>query len=171
MNDKTPLKTSLEQTIDLLTREPDRARRTFRVDATMEDGLRVTTTEGRWQVTMDMAEAMGGANSAPNPGIFARAALLGCVAVGVRIQAALDDVPLDNLEMSLESDGDGRGILGLGNVEPGFESFRLNIRLVTRAEESRAKDMVDRALTRSPWWNVLARPQDIHADIFVVASP
>jgi uncharacterized OsmC-like protein len=169
VNDAVSIKTALEQTIDVLEHDPGKARRTFRVEARLEEGLRVTTTEGRWEVTMDMAEAMGGKGSAPNPGVFARAALLGCVVVGVRLQAALDDVVLDDLDMSLESDGDGRGILGLGDVAPGFEAFRLNIRITSSTDETKVREMVDRALARSPWWNVVSKPQDIHAEVSVIA--
>ncbi len=167
MNDTASIKRTLERTIATLTDDPDRARRTYRVDAAMDAGLRVTTTEGKWQVTMDMPEAMGGAASAPNPGVYARAALLGCVAVGVRLEAARDDIRLERLEMSLESDADGRGILGFEGVEPGFESFRLDIRVTSAADEARVRAMIDRALARSPWWNVASRPQNLRADVVV----
>ncbi len=167
MNDATPIKAVLEHTIGTLREDPDRARRTFRVEADIGERLQVTTTEGRWQVTMDMSEAMGGSASAPNPGVYARAALLGCIVIGVRIQAALDDVPIADLDMSLESDGDGRGILGLDGVDPGFESFRLSIRIASAADEDEVRAMIDRALARSPWWNVLARPQNMRADVTV----
>lgn len=171
MNDAASIKTTLERTIESLASDPGRARRTYRVDAEMETGLRVTTTEGKWRVTMDMPEAMGGASSAPNPGVFARAALLGCVAVGVRLEAAREEIRLDDLAMSLESDGDGRGILGVDGVDPGFESFRLDITVRTPADAARVRAMIDRALARSPWWTVVSKPQHVRADVTIVDSP
>src|SRR5688500_167166 len=58
------------------------------------DGLACEIEEGPWKLTADMSEKSGGKNSAPNPGIFGRAALGSCLAMGYAQWAARLGVPI-----------------------------------------------------------------------------
>ena len=62
------------------------------------------------QIATDMPPAMGGNASGPNPGWFFRASLASCCATVIAMRAALG-VNLTTLEVTVESDGDHRGIL------------------------------------------------------------
>ncbi len=69
----------------------------------------------------DMPQAMGGAASGPNPGWLLRGALASCTATVIAMRAAKLGVALSSLEVTVESESDNRGILGLDeNVSAGL---------------------------------------------------
>src|ERR671928_580181 len=98
--------------------------------AVREDGLRFRV-EGPWaSLTSDMAESVGGGASAPTPGWLLRAALAACDATLVAMEAARDGIELTDLEVSVESESDFRGVLGVDpSVHAGPRSMRVAIRL------------------------------------------
>ncbi|MGD8751257.1 MAG: hypothetical protein PVG14_07530 [Anaerolineales bacterium] len=49
-------------------------------------------TQGEYSIAMDMPEIMGGDETGPSPGFFARADLAGCVSMGIK-QAPSPDHP------------------------------------------------------------------------------
>ena len=48
----------------------------------LQDGLRCEIEEGPWRLTADGSEAMGGEAVGPTPGVFGRAAIGSCLAMG-----------------------------------------------------------------------------------------
>jgi uncharacterized OsmC-like protein len=127
--------------------------------ASREDGLRFRV-EGPWSpVVTDMAESVGGAASAPTPGWLLRAALAACDATLVAMEAARDGIELTELEVSVESESDFRGVLGVDpSVHAGPLSMRVRIRLTAPdATEDQLRAIVERAEARSPVRDALAR--------------
>ena len=57
------------------------------------------------------APARGRGASAPIQGVFTRAGLGSCLAIGYAIHAALMDIPLDDVEVTVETDYDARGAI------------------------------------------------------------
>jgi len=69
------------------------------------------------------APAMSGAASAPNPGWFLRAALAACTTTAIAMRAARLGIKLEQLELTVESESDSRGLLGLDkNVSAGLSA-------------------------------------------------
>ncbi|HMK92773.1 MAG TPA: OsmC family protein, partial [Thermoleophilia bacterium] len=99
--------------------------------ARLVEGLRfeVTGPNGELAYT-DMAPAMGGAASAPPPGWFLRGAIASCTATVIAMRAARTRVHLTTLDVSVESEADQRGMLGLGeNVSAAFSTLRVRVRI------------------------------------------
>lgn len=99
--------------------------------ATVVDGLvvRVTGPSGA-TITTDMVPSVGGTASAPSPGWLLRAAEASCVATLIAMRAAMLDITLDSLEVSVDSESDDRGILGIDeDVPAGPLSGRVAVRL------------------------------------------
>ena len=61
----------------------------------------------------DMPPAMGGAAAGPNPGWLLRGALASCTATVIAMRAAKEGIALQALEVTVETDSDLRGILGM----------------------------------------------------------
>ena len=135
--------------------------------AVREDGLRFRV-EGPWaSLTSDMAESVGGGASAPTPGWLLRAALAACDATLVAMEAARDGIELTDLEVSVESESDFRGVLGVDpSVQAGPRSVRVTIRLAaTDASDDQLRAIVGRAESRSPVRDVLVREVPLTTEI------
>jgi uncharacterized OsmC-like protein len=75
------------------------------------------------------------------------------------MEAAREGVELTDLEVSVESESDFRGILGVDDsVHPGPLAVRVRIKLAASdATENQLRDIVQRAESRSPVRDALSR--------------
>ena len=115
-----------------LGQHPDQARSTdSAATATVVDGLvvRVTGPDGA-TVTTDMVQSVGGTGTAPSPGWLLRAAEASCVATLIAMRAAMLEVTLETLEVTVDSESDDRGLLGIDDDVPaGPLHGRVRVRL------------------------------------------
>ena len=113
-----------------LTEHPDEARyRDSAAHARLADGLRIEVSgAGGESATTDMPKGIGGGASAPGPGWYYRAAAASCVASLIGIRAAMVGLvlPPGSVEVTVDSESDDRGILGLDDAIPaGVLSLRV----------------------------------------------
>jgi uncharacterized OsmC-like protein len=139
---------------EYLSAHPEEARyRDSAATAVVEDGLRmrVTGPDGA-SVTTDMVSAVGGGGSAPSPAWLFRAGYASCVATLIALAAAVEGVELSGLEVTVDSESDDRGILG---IDPSVPSGPLSVRVAVRvtsatADEGRVREIVDWGRARCP---------------------
>lgn len=116
----------------IFTDQPEKARtKNAPATAKLEDSLKfhVTGPAGE-KVLTDMPPPMGGTGSGPNPGWLLRAALASCNATVIAMRAAQLGLKLKSLEVTVESDSDNRGLLGVDeNVSAGLLSLRTKVRI------------------------------------------
>lgn len=121
--------------------------------AVLESGLRCRT-KGPNGATLvsDMAAFFGGTDSAPSPGWLLRAALANCDATLIVMRAAQLGIVLTQLEVTVGSESDDRGILGVSDsVPPGPLSIRVNIRIAADdTAEMQLRELVHWAEAHSP---------------------
>src|SRR5687767_7066742 len=102
--------------------------------AAIRNNCEVTGPRGE-RVLTDMPPAMGGAASAPNPGWYLRGAMASCAATVTAMRAAKLGIPLDSLEVTVESDADHRGILGLDDrISAGQTALRTIVKIAGKAD-------------------------------------
>ena len=120
--------------------------------ARLMEGLRCEVTGAQGQrLATDMAPAMGGAASGPNPGWLLRGAIASCAATVIAMRAAKLGVTLGMLEVTVESDSDLRGILGLDDTVPaGHARVRTTVRISGEAPPQTLRDIVSWADAHSP---------------------
>lgn len=108
--------------------------------ATHEEGLKMRV-EGPddWTVQTDHRETVGGTETAPNPGWFWRASLAACDATVVRVEAARREIELSTLEVTVESESDSRGSMGVDDVPAGPTDVRIHFRL--GADDATAEEL------------------------------
>lgn len=114
------IRTAIQAATEYLTQHPDEARYTdSAATAAVVDGLvvRVTGTKGETIVT-DMVPSVGGTGTAPSPGWLLRAAEASCVTTLITMRAAMLDIALDSLEVTVDLVSDDRGLLGIDNSVP-----------------------------------------------------
>ena len=110
----------------------------------------VTGPQGQRMLT-DMPPAMGGAASAPNPGWYLRGAIASCMATVIAMRAAKLGITLETLEVTVESDSDHRGILGLDRKIPaGQTAVRTAVKIRGDAEPQKLREVVAWAEGHSP---------------------
>jgi uncharacterized OsmC-like protein len=162
------IRSAMERASGYLTEHPEAARASdSAATAVLEDGLRVRV-EGPWaSLTSDMAESVGGGASAPTPGWLLRAALAACDATLVAMEAARDGIELTDLQVSVASESDFRGVLGGDpSIHAGPRSIRVAIRLAaTDATEDQLRTIVERAESRSPVRDALVREVPMTTEI------
>jgi uncharacterized OsmC-like protein len=148
------IREAIEKVSKTLTEKPEKARiKSPPATASLVDGLKceVTGPAGE-KLQTDMPVGMGGGASAPNPGWLMRAALASCNATCIAMQAAKRGVNLTKLEVTVSSESDSRGILGLDrNVSAGLQDLRIHVRVGapgTSAEE--LSELVRWACSHSP---------------------
>ncbi|HVF53723.1 MAG TPA: OsmC family protein [Actinomycetota bacterium] len=131
MSDES-VRTALGNAIDYLTAHPKDAEATDSVaTATIEDGLRckVTGPDGA-ELYTDMVTSVGGGNTAPSPGWMLRAATASCVATLIAMKAALDEVELGDVEVTVDSQSNDLGILG---IDDGVSAGPLSVSVRVKA--------------------------------------
>ena len=164
------IRSAIERAVNHLTEHPEEAAGSDSVaTAVLEDGLRFRV-EGPWaSLTSDMAESVGGGASAPTPGWLLRAALAACDATLVAMEAARDGIELTDLQVSVASESDFRGVLGVDpSIQAGPLSVRVAIRLAaTDATEDQLRAIVERAESHSPVRDALVREVRMTTEVAV----
>jgi uncharacterized OsmC-like protein len=114
------IKLALAGATEYLTANPAEARyRDGAARAVLRDGLLVDTAGPDGEaVTTDMSRSVGGSGSAPSPGWLLRAAVASCAATLIAMRAAMLDVVLESLEVTVDSESDDRGVLGIDASTP-----------------------------------------------------
>jgi len=151
---------------------PARGQRTYVNHAVVTDGTRCRVEEKGKVVLADAGRGMGGDDDEPTPSMLLRSALSSCMAIGVKLWAARADVPIDRVEVTLETDTDARGLLGLDErVPPGFTAISARIDLVSPAPPELVEQVVERSLRFSPLFDAIAHAQPVETLTRVSAAP
>lgn len=132
-------------------------------------GLRFRVRGPVGDVTTDMSQAVGGGATAPSPGWLLRAALASCDASLLALEAARQGIELTDLEVTVESDSDARGLLGIDDSVPaGPLALRIRIRLsASNAGEEQLRELTRYAESHSPVRDAMARAIPMTTEISI----
>jgi uncharacterized OsmC-like protein len=135
--------------------------------AVREDGLRFRVDGPNGELVTDMSKSVGGGASAPTPGWLMRAALAACDATTVAMEAARDGIELTDLKVTVESETDFRGVLGVdGAAHAGPLAVRVRIELAAPdATEDQLREIVKRAEAHSPVRDAIAREVSMTTEV------
>ncbi len=171
MQDVPAIKSALERAVKTVTLRPERGQRVYRNVASVREGTVCQVEESGRTLSLDVGKAVGGNDAGPNPSMVLRSAMSGCVAIGIRQWAARRDMPVDQVEVVLETDVDARGQLGVReDITPGFQGVRLAITVTSPASLEEIEDLVATSLQYSPLIDVFRKPQPVEHRLEVVAS-
>jgi uncharacterized OsmC-like protein len=162
------IRSAIETASGHLTEHPEAAAGTdAAATAVLEEGLRFRVEGPNGQVTSDMSESVGGGATAPTPAWLQRAALASCDATLVAMEAARDGIEISDLTVTVESETDFRGILGVDDtIHPGPIAVRVRIQLAAaNATEDQLREVVQRAESRSPVRDALEREVSMTTEV------
>jgi uncharacterized OsmC-like protein len=86
------IRSAQERVISIFERKPPAALSSAKASGHLDEGLHCTVSSRELDVRMDMPKALGGDESAPTPGFFIRAGLIGCIAIGIKMTAACEGI-------------------------------------------------------------------------------
>ena len=171
MSGMQSIKQALDRAAKTVALRPERGQRVYRNVAFVGEGTLCQVEEADRTLTLDVGKAVGGSDAGPTPSMVLRSAMSGCVAIGVKQWAARQGVPIDHVEVVLETDVDARGQLGLcGKAAPGFEGIRLTITVTSPAPSEVIEEVVAKSLKYSPLMDVFSNPQAVEHQVAVTAS-
>lgn len=150
----TTVRDAIEGLGAVISAQPEKARaKNAPATARIVEGLqcRISGPHGE-SLTTDMPPAMGGNASGPNPGWLLRSALASCTATVIAMRAATLGVALSTIEVTVESESDSRGILGLDeSVSAGLGSVRTRVKIeAPEATPEQLREIVTWADAHSP---------------------
>ena len=145
------LKKNQEQTMAALRRSPSLGRGTRSTTVTATDGLTCEIEDEGYRLVADLAPSLGGAGKGPDSGTFGRAALGSCLAMSYLLWAARLDIPIDHVEVVVESDYDMRGRFGLDpDLSPGWKKLRYTAYIDSPAPPEKLQELFEVADRHSP---------------------
>jgi uncharacterized OsmC-like protein len=172
MTTSTHIGRSIQTARDYLAEHPEEARYTdSAASAVVENGLRcrVDGPDGA-TIHTDMPAGVGGECTAPSPGWFTRAGHASCEATLITMRAAELGIPLQRVEVVVDSESDDRGILAMDDDVPaGPLSLRTRVRITADGVERRVlHELVGWAERYSPISDAVRRavPMSIEVESF-----
>ncbi|PUB08375.1 OsmC family protein [Yoonia sediminilitoris] len=154
--------------ISIFTQRPEHAQVVNRGFAKVRDGLSCTYEQDGHSLTLDMPNAIGGSEEGPTPGFFARAAICGCLAIGIKMTAARENLELDSVSVGIEQDWDNRGVLAMAGASPVPGDTRIAIEIKSPEPEDEVGGMVSRAIANDPWFLAYRDAQPVSTVISIV---
>lgn len=162
---------ALERAKRLFLEKPAAARRpNTTAIAVWRDGLacEVTGPASERAIT-DMPEPMGGAGAGPNPAWLLRAGIASCAATAIAMRAAMQGIALKTLEVTVESESDARGLVGIPDAPTTLGNLRMSVRIgADGAGEAQLRELAAWGEANSPVSCTLRDRPDVKLDVAVV---
>lgn len=153
--------------IDVFSKRPEAAQVLNRGTAEVRDGLQCTYKQDGHHLVIDMPTAIGGGDEGLAPGFYGRAAICGCLAIGIKMTAAREGIRLEAVNVGIEQDWDNRGVLAMDGASPVPSDTRIEIHVTSSEPNDVLEEMAERALSNDPWYLAFRDAQPVQADVSV----
>jgi uncharacterized OsmC-like protein len=171
MADNLKIKAAMERVTKTLHQKPSFGLGTGLSKARIVDGLTCEVQEGNWTMKADMPVQVGGNGVGPTPGVYGRAALGSCLAIGYMMQAAKLGIQINALEVEVQADYDDGALFGTSkDVPPGYLDVRYSVTVDSEAPEADIFRMLDEADERSPYLDIFSRAQQCSRTVHLVST-
>jgi uncharacterized OsmC-like protein len=116
-----------------------------------------------------MPQIMGGDGAAPSPGWLLRASMASCAATFIAMRAAQQGIELRSLEISVDSESDSRGLVGIPGSSTALSGMRIAIRIgADDVAESRLRELAEFGEANSPVGCTLRERPPLAVEVSVV---
>jgi len=166
MSSPETIKAALERNARVIEARPSVGQGMAVTKVTLQPGLACAVEDGAWRFTVGMTEKYGGLNSGPNPGVYGRAALGSCLAIGYGMWAARLAIPVRSLTVEVRARYDVRGELGIDDsIRPGYADIVYIVTVETDASDADVHHLLDTADRHSSWLDDLRNPVPITREV------
>ena len=164
------IRRAFERCVRAFSLRPSLGRATAISRTRVREGLVCDIEDGKWRLTADFSTRLGGGETAPNPGVFGRAALGSCLAIGYMIRAAKYNVPISSLEIEVEADYDTGALLGTSATPPGYREVRYVVTVESDASDADVRRVIDEADEHSPYLHIFMHPQAVRRSVRILSA-
>ena len=169
MSSPAIIKTALERNVKVIEARPSVGQGTAVTKITLRPGLACDVEDGPWRFSVGMTEKYGGDNTGPNPGVYGRAALGSCLAIGYGMWAARLGIPVRSLTVEVRARYDVRGELGIDDsIRPGYADMVYVVTVDTDAPDADVHHLLDTADRHSSWLDDLRNPVPVSREVRIV---
>ena len=159
------VRTKQTAVIERMRADLSAAQSTIVATGRIDDGLTCHIRQDKFSVIADMGPRMGGDAAGPSPGFYARAGIVGCVAIGVKMLAAREGLIFRSVEVIVETDFDDAALMGLSPRTAAPLETRIRIVIDSDASPEGVRDLTGRALSTDPWFLALRDAQVVRHTI------
>ncbi|MBS1596594.1 MAG: OsmC family protein [Bacteroidetes bacterium] len=171
MSANEKIKTAIERVTKTLMQRPSFGLGTGISKTTITNGLTCEIQEGNWKFVADMPEQVGGNAAGPVPGVFGRAALGSCLAIGYMMRAAQLGISINALEVEVQADYDDGALFGTTpGTPPGYLEVRYSVTVDSDASEEDIMRVINEADQFSPYLDVFSRAQKCVRKIYLASQ-
>lgn len=173
MNSPRDIADAMERAVTVFTRRPDKGLHDdASARARWRGGTRITSHHASGaSMDTDMPAELGGTGDCVSPGWLFRSGIAACAATVISMVAASEGIVLDALEVSVGSQSDTRGVLGMREVDgtqvpagPAGLDVAVHIQ-AAGVDEARLRRLVDEGLKRSPMMDTLLRHPPVTVEV------
>jgi len=161
------LKSTIERNVKTIQLRPKIAQGTATTTVEVRENLTCDVADGNWRLVGDLDAGSGGDHRGPDPGVFVRAGLGSCLAMGYVMWAARLGIALERVAVTVEADYDARGMYAADSVAPGWSALRYTATIVSDAPAERIRELVATADAHSPVLDDLQRALDVRGELRV----
>jgi uncharacterized OsmC-like protein len=148
----------IEQSIQLWTKEPDKAKVSPVVKARSE-GAQAIVEAGSFSWQTDLPPTLGGENKAASPTAMLLGALAGCAVVFIRDTLAPQlGVRVDAVKAEVRCKADFRGLLAMPGAVPDIQDLEINIQIESPESQEKLQRLYQAWLERCPVYLALTKP-------------
>jgi uncharacterized OsmC-like protein len=170
MADAETIRTAFQRNAQALSLRPSLGQKTTLMKVRLRDGTTCECEGSGWNLTVDVGKESGGNHAGPGPGVLERAALGSCLAIGYSTWAAVLEVPIDYLEVEIESDFDSRAMHSIGDKPPGFDAIRYRVIIESPASEADVMRVIDAADAHSPVRDDFSRAIPVAREVRILSA-
>ncbi len=170
MNTAEKISHAFRRTAKALTLKPSLGAGTGISTARITDGLTCEVTEGNYTLIADMPASVGGNMNGPTPGVYGRAALGSCLAIGYMMRAATMNIPIGSLEVEIQADYDDGALFGTSNAFAGYLEVRYTVTIESDASAEAIIRLLDEADKHSPYLDVFSRKQKCVRQVNIIST-
>lgn len=165
MADPQTIKKAFKRNRKALEKRPSIGKSTATTNVRVHNGTTCEITASGKKLMCDVGTEQGGNDAGPGPGILERGALGSCLAMGYSLWSAHMNIPIDSIEVEVESDFDASGQFGITDDPPGFKELRYTVSIESPASEDEIIKLINKADNHSPVLDDFKRPIPVNRKI------
>jgi len=170
MTNTKDFKTIIERNQKALRLRPSIGMGTATTKVRVRSGVTCDIEDGRWKLVADESVGDGGAGLGPDSGVFGRAALGSCLAMGYVMWADYLGIPVDNVEVIIEADYNAAAMFAVDESSPpGWSAVRATAHISSPAPEEDVQRLFDQANRYSPLLDDFTRAVPVSAELKVTS--
>lgn len=170
MADPQKIKEAFERNQKAVELKPSLAQSNVTTKVRLYDGTTCEVEHKHWKFKVDIGKSEGGNDTGPGPGILERGALGSCLAIAYSQRAAVLGIPIDKIEVDVESDFDARGMLYLSDRPPGFDRLKYKVYIESPVSEEEIRQVIDDADEHSPVLDDFRRAIPVEREVNITST-